>query len=47
MNLGDWKEIEVVTEEGDTIAVITEDGDNPITCKDGYCVCLTPKAEDE
>lgn len=47
MNLGDWAEIEVVTEEGDTIVVITEDGDTPITCKDGYWVCLQPKAEDE
>lgn len=47
MNLGDWEEIEVVTEDGDRIALITEGEDCPVICKDGYLVRLVPKEEDE
>ena len=43
MNLGDWEEIEVITEDDERIASITEDKECPIICKDGYSVLLVPK----
>lgn len=47
MNLGEWKEIGVETEDGEVIANIIEDTDTPIICKEGYLVRLVPKQEGE
>lgn len=47
MKLGDWKEIEILSEDDDRIALITEGGDCPVISKDGYLVRLVPKEEDE
>ena len=47
MNLGDWEEIEVITEDDELIASITEDKECPIICKNGYSVRLVPKKQED